>query len=170
MFSGYATLFKTPGGLGFSIPGLIARMPIHSFEKDTNKYRTAELDKDENGRPILTERYIRELCEINGQFETPYLNDTLYLHFKGFKKIECLEKYTHLKSIWLECNGLERIEGLENQKKLRMLMLNQNTIRKIENISHLTKLVKINLSNNLIKKIEGLKGLDLLQTIDLSSN
>ena len=28
MFSGYATLFRTPGGLGFSIPGLIARMPI----------------------------------------------------------------------------------------------------------------------------------------------
>ena len=28
MFSGYSTLFRTPGGLGFSIPGLIARMPI----------------------------------------------------------------------------------------------------------------------------------------------
>lgn len=62
-------------------------MPIQSFEKDTNKYRTVELDKDENGRPYLTERYIRELCEINGQFETPYLNDTLYLHFKGFQKV-----------------------------------------------------------------------------------
>ena len=28
MFSGYLTLFRTPGGLKFSIPGLIARMPI----------------------------------------------------------------------------------------------------------------------------------------------
>ena len=28
MFSGYVTLFRTPGGLNFSIPGLIARMPI----------------------------------------------------------------------------------------------------------------------------------------------
>ena len=28
MFSGYLTLFRTPGGLRFSIPGLIARMPI----------------------------------------------------------------------------------------------------------------------------------------------
>jgi MFS family permease len=28
MFSGYSTLFRTPGGLGFSVPGLIARMPI----------------------------------------------------------------------------------------------------------------------------------------------
>jgi len=28
MFSGYITLFRTPGGLRFSIPGLIARMPI----------------------------------------------------------------------------------------------------------------------------------------------
>ena len=28
MFSGYLTLFRTPGGLRFSLPGLIARMPI----------------------------------------------------------------------------------------------------------------------------------------------
>jgi len=28
MFSGYLTLFRTPGALKFSIPGVIARMPI----------------------------------------------------------------------------------------------------------------------------------------------
>ncbi len=28
MFSAYLTLFRTPGALRFSIPGLIARMPI----------------------------------------------------------------------------------------------------------------------------------------------
>ena len=33
------------------------------------------------------------------------------------------EKYTNLKSIWLEANGLEAIQGLENQKKLRMIYL-----------------------------------------------
>ena len=146
-------------------------MPINSFEKDDKaRKRAPDLERDENGHTFLTEQYIKEICDLNGQFETPYLNDTLYLHFKGFAKIECLEKYTHLKSIWLECNGLKRIEGLDFQYKLRMLMLHQNTISKIENICHLTKLVKINLSQNFIKKIEGLKGLDLLTTIDLSGN
>jgi len=92
------------------------------------RHKKVDLPRDDNGKPYLTEAYIKELCQFNGQFETPYLNDTLYLHFKGFKKIECLEKYTHLKSIWLESNGLCKIEGLDHQKRLRMLMLNQNTI------------------------------------------
>ena len=73
------------------------------------KVKKVDLPRDENGKPYLTEEYIRAVCEMNGQFETPYLNDTLYLHFKGFSKIECLEKYTHLKSIWLESNGLDKI-------------------------------------------------------------
>jgi hypothetical protein len=42
------------------------------------------MDKDEDGHNILTERYLRDLCEENGQFSTPALNDTLYLHYKGF--------------------------------------------------------------------------------------
>lgn len=134
------------------------------------KQKQIDVPRDEHGNAVLTEDYIKDLCVLNGQYETPRLNDTLYLHYKGFKKIECLEKYTHLKSIWLECNGLLKIEGLENQLQLRMIMFQQNTIRKIENISHLKKLVRINLSHNLISVIEGLKGLDELQTIDLSHN
>ena len=144
-------------------------MPTQDFENNLRK-KNVELEKDENGKPFLTEEYIKAVCQQNNQYETPYLNDTLYLHFKGFQKIECLEKYTHLKSIWLECNGLSKIEGLENQTKLRMLMLQQNTIKVIENVSHLTKLVKLNLANNFIKKIENLKGLDNLTTLDLSNN
>ena len=129
-------------------------------DKKYNPLTTVDIPRDENGRAHITEQYLKDLCALNGQYETAYLNDTLYLHFKGFSKIECLEKYTHLKSIWLESNGLTRIQGLDNQKKLRMLMLNQNVITKIENVNHLTRLVKLNLANNAISKIEGLEGLN----------
>jgi len=132
--------------------------------------RTLEPPKDENGKSMLTEEYIAEVCEQNGGYATPYLNDILYLHFKGFRKIQCLEKYKHIKCLWLESNGLQKIEGLENNKKLRMIFLQQNMIRDIENVCHLTKLVKLNLSNNLITKITGLKGLVELQTLQLNHN
>ena len=58
--------------------------PTHVYDK---KKLVIDMEKDDNGVNILTEAYIRELCEQNGQYTTPSLNDTLYLHFKGFKKI-----------------------------------------------------------------------------------
>lgn len=39
----------------------------------------------------------------------------------GFKRIEGLEKYFNLKSIWLECNGITKIENLGHLTKLRMM-------------------------------------------------
>lgn len=85
---------------------------LNTDQKQTKA--TVVMEKDENGNNIVTEAYLRELCEANGQYATPILNDTLYLHFKGFRKIENLESYTNLKSIWLECNGITQISGLEN--------------------------------------------------------
>jgi hypothetical protein len=49
----------------------------------TLKPRKATMEMDENGFNKITERYLKELCEENGQFATPHLNDTLYLHYKG---------------------------------------------------------------------------------------
>ena len=88
-------------------------------------YRKKEfiVESDERGRPILTEDYIREICESNGGYATPSLNDSLHLHFKGFAKVENLQKYKNVKCIFLENNGLGEIQGLEHQKKLRMLHL-----------------------------------------------
>ena len=81
------------------------------------------MEKDEDGLNMLTEAYIKELCEVNGQYTTPILNDTLYLHYKGFRKIENLDSYCNLKSIWLECNGITKIQGLDNLIKLKMIFL-----------------------------------------------
>jgi dynein assembly factor 1 len=89
----------------------------------------------------------------------------------GFTKIQNLEGYVNLKSIWLECNGIKQISGLSHLKKLRMMYilsislnnqysyLHQNAIEKIEGLEELVNLVTINLSYNKIKKIEGLSAL-----------
>jgi dynein assembly factor 1 len=139
-------------------------------EQLRTRHTLVEMPRDEDGTPQLTEEYIQALCEENCGYATPYLNDTLHLHFKGFKKIQCLERYINLKSIWLESNGLSKIEGLESQTKMRSIMLRQNSINTIENISHMSHLCKLDISGNRIVKIEGLKGLDNLATLDLSLN
>ena len=146
-------------------------MPNFKLDGATSKKPgQARMDKDENGKNMITERYLKELCEENGQYTTPALNDALYLHYKGFRKIENLESFKNIRAIWLECNGILEISGLECLQKLKMVFLQQNAIKSIQNLSGLSGLVTLNLSQNLLSKVEGLAGLKLLQTLDLSGN
>jgi Leucine-rich repeat (LRR) protein len=87
----------------------------------------------------MTKAKLRELCKRDGLYMTPSLNDKLYLHYKGFRRVECLEEYTGLRVLWLEGNGLDSIGGLDNQPELRTLYLQENLIERIENLEHLVR-------------------------------
>ncbi|CAD8191117.1 unnamed protein product [Paramecium pentaurelia] len=128
------------------------------------------LERNQNGTVIMNLKNLKIICEREGLYQNPENNDTLYLHFKGFDKIENLEPYFNLVALWLNNNALQKIEGLCQLKKLISLFLNHNLIDKIENISALQDLVTLNLSHNSIKKIENISSLTKLQNLNLSHN
>lgn len=135
-----------------------------------SKGKKATIEQGEDGMNRLTEAYLEALCEENEQYCTPHLNDQLFLHFKGFKKIECLEKYYNLRTLWLESNGLRQLSGIAHCTKLRMIFLQNNLLTKIEGIETCVDLVRINLSNNLLERVEGMTTLKKLQHLDISKN
>lgn len=66
----------------------------------------------------------------------------------GFKKIECLEEYTGVKSIWLDHNYLTVIDGLYGMSRLKCLFLQNNSLTSLRGIETLRELVILDVSNN----------------------
>ena len=139
--------------------------------------QTAKLEREVmdtalvDGVPRMTFNAIKVSCLRNQGWETPELNDVLYLHFAGFRKIEGLEPFYNVRTLYLESNGLDTIEGLEALTKLRCLFLHQNCITSISaGLAGLTELITLNLSQNHIKTVENLSCLPNLETLNLSKN
>eukprot|EP00899_Mesostigma_viride_P004912 jgi/Mesvir1/14421/Mv09803-RA.1 len=118
----------------------------------------------------MTKESLRKLCKDMKLYTTPYLNDKLYLHFKGYTEIKNLEEYTGVKSIFLESNALESLEGLQCLKELRCIYAQQNTISKISHLEGLDYLNTINLGNNFLTKLENLSCLPELTTLQVPHN
>ena len=119
----------------------------------------------------MTPDALKAITKEMKQYNTPALNDKLYLHFKGWKKIEeCLGEYIGVRAMWLEGNGLRSIENLSNLKDLRCLYVQQNCLETLEGLEENIQLDAINASNNNIKTISNISHLKRLNTLQVSHN
>ena len=109
----------------------------------------------------MTRDWLRNLCKENGGYSVPHLNDTLYLHFKGFDRIS-LDEYTAVRST-TEGNALESLDGLEHCRNLMCLYVQQNMIATLSSTLP-TSITVLNLSYNEISDLENIGRLVNLQT------
>jgi len=121
----------------------------------------------------MTEETITEICEDTECFKTPSLNHQLLLHRRGFRKIENLDAFVNVKTLFLEGNSISKIENLHPLEHLRALYLQGNCIGrelKLENLAQVPLLTVLNLESNGIKTLEGFPRMGSLETLILRNN
>ena len=90
----------------------------------------------------MTTKVLKDSCKRDGLYQTPELNERLFLHYKGFDRISSLENYTGLRVLYLEGNGLRKIQGLTAQTQLRTLYLQENCVEDIEGLEACVSIIK----------------------------
>lgn len=127
-------------------------------------------DNDFDDEMPMTKKAIVDTCMKHGLYVVPELNDVLYLHYKGFSKINELDEYVNVKTLWLNNNSITTISGLSTLVNLSTLYLQDNLIDTIEGLDGLSSLETLILSNNYISTISGLSNLKNLTSIELDHN
>lgn len=75
--------------------------------------------------------------------------------YLGFKRIEGLDDYTGLKSLWLDHNHFKTIgDGLSRMEKLTCLFLQNNSLSDLRGIESLQNLVILDVSNNQLENTQ----------------
>lgn len=118
----------------------------------------------------MTAEAVHSICEERNLWPQPHLNTQLYLNYKGFETIECLEEYCNIRVLHLGNNFIATIEGLERMTDLRCLQLEGNRIQHIDNLTTNLELRQLTLDSNAIKRIENLSHLKHLQQLSLAKN
>ncbi|KXZ54087.1 hypothetical protein GPECTOR_5g192 [Gonium pectorale] len=119
----------------------------------------------------LTPESLRKLCrDLKLYSSCPELNDVLHLQCKGITKLENLDAYTGLKTLYLEQNAIADIENLDKLVNLRCLYLGKNMIHSTVGLQALTNLESLDLAENVITKLTNLSKLPLLKTLNVSGN
>lgn len=121
-------------------------------------------------RPLMTKKYIREVCEYNNGYYTSNLNNILYLNCQGFKQIENLEEYYNCKVLFLDGNLLKSLTGIQHMHQMKSLFLHNNLLSKMSGLENFTELHTLSLSGNMIEKVEGLEHCSKLHKLDLTGN
>lgn len=134
----------------------------HSSQNTGNLFGGSELTKAKIKQILDSDRRI--------YYRTEELNDKLYLHYGGYAKLQNLEGFTGLKTLYAECNALESVEGLENCLEIRSLFLQENCFRKMTGIGRFKECWSLNLSSNFLEKIDEVRDLPKLNTLLVPKN
>jgi len=134
----------------------------------------AQLEEEEEDAIRVEKRITAKALKVVKKEQKLYncaeLNDKLYLHYRGFERIEGLDKWTGLRALWLEGNGFTKIEGLDCLADLRCVYLHQNCIKRIEGLDKCPKIATLQLCANQITRIDGLSRLKNLGTLQIANN
>jgi hypothetical protein len=95
---------------------------------------------------------------------------SLFIAQQAIPEMEGLETLVQLEQMWLAETNITRIKGLDNLVKLQKLYLYSNRIKRIENLGHLRELTTLWLMDNEIEEITGLENLHGLTHLNLAQN
>ncbi|RKP00068.1 hypothetical protein CXG81DRAFT_27203 [Caulochytrium protostelioides] len=156
----------------FSLRGVDQPLKPFTSGDDYLLWRREGKEYDDHGNLLMTPRLLRLHCKEQKLYQTPSLNDRLYLQYKGFTQIDHLDAYTGLKTLWLQGNGIGKLVNLEAQAAtLKCLFAQNNCVESLAAMTPLPALDTLNISHNLLKTLDGVADpLPRLHTLTATHN